>query len=175
MRKLIYIEENFITPDECQELIDLSLANKDNVTISDPNVNLEKEIEWRNHGAVYHGDVYPTVPPLDYDVVTRVNSICKSFDSTANLDYVGVVRWPVGRFMKPHVDDNDVHKQDLFAAMLYLNNNFSGGYTCFEDFEVKPEIGKLIVFSNSQYLHYVSEVRDAERFVLSFWYNSLNK
>ena len=137
MRKLIYIEENFISSDECQKLIDLSLANKDkgkdfltNVTISDPN---------------------------------------------ANLDYVGVVRWPIGTFMKPHVDDNNVHNPDMFAAMLYLNNNFSGGHTCFENFEVKPEPGKLIIFSNSHYLHYVNKVESAERFVLSFWYNSLNK
>ena len=56
--------------------------------------------------------------------------------------------------MKPHVDDNNVHNPDIFAAMLYLNNNL---YTCFEDFEVKPR-GKLIIFSNSQYLHYVSKV-----------------
>ena len=54
MRKLIYIEENFISSDECQKLIDLSLANKDkgkdfltNVTISDPNANLAKGIEWK--------------------------------------------------------------------------------------------------------------------------------
>ena len=48
-------------------------------------------------------------------------------------------------------------------------------HECFEDFEVKPEPGKLIIFSNSQYLHYVSKVEGDERFVLSFWYNSLNK
>ena len=77
--------------------------------------------------------------------------------------------------MKPHVDDNNVHKPDVFAAMLYLNDDFTGGFTCFEDFEVKPEIGKLIVFSNSQYLHYVSKVEGVERFVLSFWYNKLDK
>ena len=73
----------------------------------------------------------------------------------------------VGTFMKPHVDDNNVHKPDVFAAMLYLNNNFTGGgNTCFEDFEVKPEVGKLIVFSNSQYLHYVSKV-EGERDLFS--------
>ena len=38
------------------------------------------------------------------------------------------------------------------------------------DMEIKPEPGKLIIFSNSQHLHYVSEVGAAERFVLSFWY-----
>ena len=135
-------------------------------------------VEWKDHTAVYlGGDVDPTIPSLDDEVITRVNSICKSFDSTANLDYVGVIRWPgSSTFMKPHVDDNNVHNPDIFAAMLYLNNNFSGGYTCFEDFEVKPEVpGKLIIFSNSQYLHYVSKVEGDERFVLSFWYNSLNK
>ena len=63
-----------------------------------------------------------------------------------------------------------MHEPDVFAAMLYLNNDFTGGSTCFEDMEVKPEPGKLIIFSNSQHLHYVSEVGSAERFVLSFWY-----
>ena len=154
MKKLIYVEENFISPDECQRFIDLSLANKgkempygDETRGGDTYLTT---VEWKDHTAVYlGGDVDPTIPSLDDEVVTRVNSICKSFDSTANLDYVGVIRWPVGTFMKPHFDDNNVHNPDIFAAMLYLNNNFSGGRTCFEDFEVKPEPGKLIIFSNS--------------------------
>ena len=180
MKKLIYIEENFISPDECQKFIDLSLLNMDNeMPYGDESRGGDTyltTVDWKNYGAVYYGgDVNTTVPSLDHEVVTRVNSICKNFDSNANLDYVGVVRWPVGTFMKPHVDDNNVHKPDVFAAMLYLNDNFTGGSTCFENFEVKPEVGKLIVFSNSQYLHYVSKVEGAERFVLSFWYNSLNK
>ena len=180
MKKLIYVEENFISSDECQRFIDLSLANKgkempygDETRGGDTYLTT---VEWKDHTAVYlGGDVDPTIPSLDDEVITRVKSICKSFDSTSNLDYVGVIRWPVGTFMKPHFDDNNVHNPDIFAAMLYLNNNFSGGCTCFEDFEVKPEPGKLIIFSNSQYLHYVSKVEGDERFVLSFWYNSLNK
>ena len=180
MKKLIYIEENFISLDECQKFIDLSKSNKKEISYVMGQQSVEHpyitHLEWKNHGASYYnGDVDTTVPSLDEEVVTRVNSICKNFDSNANLDYVGVVRWPIGTFMKPHVDDNDVHKPDMFAAMLYLNSNFSGGHTCFENFEVKPEPGKLIIFSNSHYLHYVSKVESAERFVLSFWYNSLNK
>ena len=174
MKKLIYIEENFISPDECQKFFDLSLLNKDNeMPYGDESRGGDTyltTVDWKNYGAVYYGgDVNTTVPSLDHEVVTRVNSICKNFDSDANLDYVGVVRWPIGTFMKPHVDDNNVHNPDMFAAMLYLNNNFSGGHTCFENFEVKPEPGKLIIFSNSHYLHYVNKVESAERFVLSFW------
>ena len=29
--------------------------------------------------------------------------------------------------MKPHFDKNDVHGEDVFAAMLYLNDDFEGG------------------------------------------------
>ena len=83
---------------------------------------------------------------------------------------MGVVRWPVGTFMKPHFDKNDVHGEDVFAAMLYLNDDFEGGSTVFEHMDVKPEAGKLIVFSNSKYLHHVSKVDRSERYVLSFWY-----
>ena len=139
MKKLIYIQDNFLDPSLCKPFIDL--------------FDLKKE-------------------DRSLDAVT---DLCKTFDPDIILDYVGVVRWPVGTFMKPHFDKNDVHGEDVFAAMLYLNDDFTGGSTCFEDFEVKPEIGKLIVFSNSQYLHYVSKVEGVERFVLSFWYNKLDK
>ena len=176
MKKLIYIEENFISLDECQRFIDLSLANKEEKVNSNSNSEdtYSTTVEWGNHGASYYGgDVDPTVPSLDDEVVTRVNSICKNFDSDANLDYVGVVRWPIGTFMKPHVDDNNVHNPDMFAAMLYLNDDFEGGNTVFHDLVVKPEVGKLIIFSNSQYLHYVTKVESDERFVLSFWFNTI--
>ena len=88
LKKLIYVEENFISPDECQRFIDLSLANKgkempygDETRGGDTYLTT---VEWKDHP-----DVDPTIPSLDDEVVTRVNSICKSFDSDANLDYVG--------------------------------------------------------------------------------------
>jgi predicted 2-oxoglutarate/Fe(II)-dependent dioxygenase YbiX len=58
----------------------------------------------------------------------------------------------------------------VFVVQLYLNDDFEGGSTVFEHMEVKPETGKLIVFSNSKYLHYVTRVDKSERYVLSFWY-----
>ena len=103
-------------------------------------------------------------------MVHGVTNLCKSFDPDVALDYVGVVRWPVGTFMKPHFVKNDVHGEDVFAAMLYLNDDFEGGSTVFEHMDVKPETGKLIIFSNSKYLHHVSKVDKSERYVLSFWY-----
>ncbi len=177
MGKIIYIEENFITSDECQKFIDFSKANKKEMPYGSSDRGGDTyltTVEWKNQGASYYGgDVDPVVPSLDEEVVGRVNNLCNFFDSSSNLDYVGIVRWPVGTFMKPHVDNNNNHPKDIFAAMLYLNDDFDGGHTIFENFEVKPEVGKLIIFSNSKYLHYVSKVEGSERFVLSFWYNTL--
>ena len=177
MKNLIYIEENYITPEECQKFIQLSKDNQKPIPYGDPTRGGDTyltNVEWKNHGASYHGgNIDVVIPSLEDKVVSSINALCKSFDDSAELDYVGVVRWPVGTFMKPHVDDNNVHNPDVFAAMLYLNDDFEGGHTLFEQYDIKPEVGKLIVFSNSQLLHYVSKVEDRERFVLSFWYKRL--
>ena len=177
MKNLIYIEENYITPEECQKFIQLSKDNQKPIPYGDPTRGGDTyltNVEWKNHGASYHGgNIDVVIPSLEDKVVSSINALCKSFDDSAELDYVGVVRWPVGTFMKPHVDDNNVHNPDVFAAMLYLNDDFEGGHTLFEQYDIKPEVGKLIVFSNSQLLHYVSKVEDSERFVLSFWYKRL--
>ena len=189
MKKLIYVEDNFLDSSLCKPFIDLYDINKedrslDAVTHSDPNESLtfQPKFEFdQNYGPKYLGG---NVDPIGLNstiayrneelfnrVINNVTNRCKTFESEIVLDYVGVVRWPIGTFMKPHVDDNNVHRPDVFAAMLYLNDDFKGGSTVFEDIEIKPEKGKLVIFSNSQHLHYVSKVEEAERFVLSFWYS----
>ena len=66
------------------------------------------------------------------NAVDRVTNVCKTFDSRVIIDYAGVVRWPSGTFMKPHIDPHRPNQEpDLFAAVLYLNDDFDGGYTCF--------------------------------------------
>ena len=163
MKKLLYVEENFISLSECQELIDLSKANKE-------------EIPYGNE--TRGGDTFlTTLDGIYFDegknsVVESVTNLCKTFDDRVVIDYAGVVRWPVGTFMKPHIDPHRPNQEpDLFAAVLYLNDDFTGGYTGFEEYEVKPEVGKLLLFSNSIYKHHVTKIEGVERFALSIWYN----
>tara|TARA_R100001443_G_scaffold57633_1_gene68318 strand:+ start:2898 stop:3500 length:603 start_codon:yes stop_codon:yes gene_type:complete len=199
MKKLIYVQENFLDPSLCIPFIELAKKNNQEipygdesrggdtflttVTHSNPEESLTKGMDVPepdgNYGAIYlGGEVDPTTVEIDDDelfktVVHEVTNLCKGFDSDIILDYVGVVRWPVGTFMKPHFDKNDIHGPDVFAAMLYLNDDFDGGSTVFEHIKVKPETGKLVIFSNSQYLHHVSKVEKSERYVLSFWYKRM--
>ena len=112
MKKLIYIEENFISPSECQKLIELSKSNKEELPYGD---------ESRG------GNTYLTTLDGIYfekdknNVVDKVTNLCKTFDDRVIVDYAGVVRWPVGTFMKPHIDPHRPDQEpDLFAAVLYL-------------------------------------------------------
>ena len=95
MKKLIYVEENFISPSECQDLINLSKANEEEIPYGD---------ESRG------GDTFLTTLDGIYfekeknNVVEKVTNLCKTFDDRVIIDYAGVVRWPVGTFMKPHID-----------------------------------------------------------------------
>ena len=163
MKKLIYFEENFISPQECDDLIKLSKDNKE-------------EIPYGNPGR--GGNTFlTTLDGIYFDsqennVVDKVTDLCKTFDDRVIIDYASVVRWPEGTFMKPHIDPSRPGQEpDLFAAVLYLNDDFDGGYTCFDEYEIKPETGKLLIFSNSVYKHSVSKIEGGERFALSIWYN----
>ena len=165
MKKLIYVEENFISPSECQELIDLSKSNKEEVPYGD--VSRGGDTFLTHLDGIY-------LDKTENNIVDKVTNLCKTFDDRVLLDYAGIIRWPVGTFMKPHTDPSRPDQnEDLFAAVLYLNDDFSGGYTAFEEYEIKPEVGKLLVFSNTLYLHHVTKVESAERFVLSVWYNQV--
>jgi hypothetical protein len=167
---LPYIETDFISSSECQRLVDFAIANKSpNVVNHDEEYSTD--VEWIDHGATYYGNnVDPVTVESDDTVVVKVTDKCKTF-ADCELTYVGVVRWPVGTFMKPHVDTNTGHKENILAAMLYLNDGFEGGNLIFQDLVVEPEPGKLIIFSNTEDLHYVNRVEGSERFALSFWYN----
>ena len=166
---LPYTEEDFISASECQRLIDYANANK-KADVS-RNDTYSTEVEWKDHGAIYFGNNVDSVAPASDDpVVTAVNNKCKTFVD-CELDYAGIVRWPDGTFMKPHVDDNNIHKANIIAAMLYLNDGFTGGNLIFQDRVVEPRPGKLFIFKNAENLHYVNKVEGSERFALSFWYH----
>ena len=163
MKKLIYVEENFISPSECQDLINLSKSNEEEIPYGD-------ESRGGNTFLTTLDGIY--FEKEKNNVVEKVTNLCNTFDDRVIIDYAAVVRWPSGTFMKEHTDPpRPGQKPNLFAALVYLNDNFTGGYTQFEENVVKPEIGKLLVFSNSHYKHSVSKIEGSERFALSIWFN----
>jgi hypothetical protein len=103
------------------------------------------------------------------------------------LDYGHLVfREPVSvagaedEFSHPwHFDNQSVGvRYRTHTAILYLNENFTGGLTRFKeaDFgpfrEVKPEPGKLIGFRVAENAHAVSKLTSGRRYVLNMWFST---
>ena len=195
MKKILYVQDNFLEPAFCQPFIDLHVKENDTfleaVTHSNENESLsygpDVPEDDGNYGAEYlGGNVDPIQLDLTKDkflasVIHKVTNLCKTFDNNIQLDYCGVIRWPTGTFMKPHYDKSEMFSPNIFAAFLYLNDDFVGGHTQFDTlddevwFDVRPKAGKLLIFSNRQYLHHVSKVESGTRYILSFWFNRLDK
>ena len=191
MKKILYIQDNFLNSSLCQSFIDLHEKENDTfleaVTHSNENESLsygpDIPEDDGNYGAEYlGGNVDPiqlniTKDKLFVSVINKVTNLCKIFDNNIRLDYCGVIKWPTGTYMKPHYDKSEMYGSNVFAAFLYLNDDFVGGHTQFDTidnevwFDVRPKKGKLLVFSNRQYLHHVSMVESGIRYLLSFWFN----
>lgn len=92
------------------------------------------------------------------------------FDEHMDIGWAEVVKWPEGSYTGMHLDKAD--EKTVVSSVTYLNDDFSGGTTIFEDlFEVKPKIGRTIFFHGVQYRHGVSAVTRGQRYTLPVWYN----
>ena len=149
---MLYIKKKFITKRQCDELINLYNKNQ------------------------YQSFRYPTnnTYPLNVEeipkITEKIKQICYKFNNRCKLDTHQIVMWPSGSSMQPHFDENDI-----FACLVYLNDEYSGGETCFKrkfflNKVVKPEVGKLVIFSNSKILHWVNEVKNGTRYTLALWF-----
>jgi hypothetical protein len=156
-KKIFFTEKNFISKDECLQLIDFY------------NKNIQNSYRY------YYS--FPLDTTLDKNflktITEKIEKICHKFVSNCKLDTRHIVRWPEGSKMPPHYDP----PSDVLACLIYLNDDYIGGETCFEnnflfEQEVKPEIGKLVVFSNSEILHWVNEVKEGTRYTLALWFVS---
>ena len=79
MRKIIFIEDNFINEEDCQKYIKLSKENQNPIPYGDVSRGGDTyltTVEWKNQGAIYlGGDVDSVVPSLEDTIIGRVNSV----------------------------------------------------------------------------------------------------
>ena len=145
-RNTILIEKKYFLPEtECSKLIEFY------------NSNIDKSFSFRD---TFPLDVYP---PVAEDILNEF----KTYDENILLDACQIVKWPAGSFMEPHIDKPG----DVFAAIVYLNDDYNGGETCFEDIKIIPETGKLVIFSSTELLHWVNTIKKANRYTLSLWFS----
>lgn len=150
---MILLKENFLNANECDYLIDFYKNEIDCSFFYEANkTNPLNVLESNNY-------------VLD-NILDRIKKVVYLFYKNLQLDTAQIVRWPVGSSMDTHRDP----PRDVLASLVYLNDNYQGGETYFQNVIVSPKKGNLIVFSNHEHLHGVNKIIANERYTLATWF-----
>jgi hypothetical protein len=150
------IKDNFVSKEFCESVINFYKENK----------NQEKKFR-----DVFTLDLLKE--NLDINFVNDIHKISKTINNSI-IDWVQIVYWPTNSFQGLHFDS--VSTGTTLSSICYLNNNYEGGQTYFEDGTIfTPLIGRMLFFDGKYYLHGVKKVISGNRYVLAIWYKNETK
>jgi hypothetical protein len=152
---MILIQKNFLDKITCDEIIEVY------------NTNLPSVFKYRDTFplCLYHNKFHLENISIK-KILNKISLLCSKLDNSVKLDMAQIVKWPCGSKQDRHYDP----PSDVFASILYLNDDYGGGETCFENLKIVPETGKLVIFSNNSLLHWVEEIKKTNRYTLALWF-----
>ena len=143
-------------------LIKDDLLNKEEINnlITFYNDNLKYIIKFR--------DTYPL--DLNNNFINLKNKI-NDFLKIYLIDWWQIVHWPLGSYQNLHFDS--ASNLTSLTSISYLNNEFTGGETFFEDQTIiHPKLGRTLLFNGQEYKHGVKQVLTGNRYTLAIWYKN---
>lgn len=168
---MIHLVNNFLTDEECNLFVshlDESLNNN----------KLEARGQFK-HRLMRYDD--PKVNDITKKYAIRSKILSEVYQNPGYdlhvTDY-GMFISHEGYSMPPHIDvinDGGVFDYLKYTAVVYLNDNYTGGSIYFPNLDQHyfPNKGDVILFPSDrlEYLHGVSNVESGDRYTLSFWFS----
>jgi prolyl 4-hydroxylase len=141
--------DNFLSPELCDKLINLSLDKLEVAEVLGENQN------WRTASSCWLTESHnESISDLRVRISEMINM------PVENMETLHIVKYDVGGEYKTHQDY--FHKGEDYnenisrggqrqkTALIYLNEDFTGGVTRFPQIylSIKPEVGKLVIWDN---------------------------
>lgn len=158
---MILILDNFLSIDECNNLIEIYQKNKQ----------------------FTHAHSNPMFYPLDIrnildgknnalKIATKIEQTVNKYFNLNIIDWCEIVRWPCDSWQSYHLDT--ASEKTTLTSITYLNENFDGGCTIMHDgTKIKPKTGRTVIFDGNKYIHGVEPILKGERYTLPIWYKIL--
>jgi|TARA_R110000850_G_C9686770_1_gene438541 hypothetical protein len=150
MHSQVLLENNFITKEGCKKLI--------NFYKSKP---LPEQFD----------NTFPlSLITTDYlNLIKKLNEVSIKLNNSV-VDYFQIVKWPspsIGKVL--HLDH--AHSHTSLSSIIYLNDEFEGGHTYFEDkTSFAPLTGRAIFFDGQYFKHGVSNIKGKDRYTVATWF-----
>jgi hypothetical protein len=177
---LIYRYDNLIDVSICDNIMNYYNKNYAN------ELNNINQLPWFEGNTIYWRDLKIT------DISNEIDMCRKSITSAVETSYnvisyphlTTLVMWKTGKSMAIHKDDGyEIDKKTLhmrkYTAVMYLNDDFSGGETIIMkensneiEYTSIPQKGSVVIFkSDDSCLHGVNTITSGNRLTLSMWFS----
>lgn len=182
--KDIIIQKNFLTPEECKNVIKvLELQNKREKLSWTPISFYESyssNLPQDNDAELLECNLSPTFFSDLQNKIIELTAMVNDKDPK-QMSKIGyhTQKWEPGAYATIHADNSDNEgnaspfERSRYATFVYLNEDFEGGILNFpqHDIQIKPQIGLAAAFAgNYTNLHEVTMITSGVRYTLgSFW------
>lgn len=152
-RNVLYEVDDFLTHEECDELIRMSHDNLENSLVYSTTEDLHDTSQRNSKQAWLTDDQSPVVKKVSDKVAALTGT------DVGLQESLQVVQYPAGGFFKPHFDAcggdaeecermNGALGPRRITVLVYLNDDYQGGGTTFPKLgvTVTPKKGKAAVF-----------------------------
>lgn len=172
----IFYIENFISDTECDSFLEYLNNEGDDWNVSAFYGSLGKGISDSDDNIKKYG------LPVDFvsNLRKRMHEVAEEvFDKTLKPNTSHAQKFITGGYANPHSDNTDIDGRpnafqiNKYVSLLYLNDDYTGGYLYFPDhsLDLKPPKGILLCFPGGmENVHAVSTVESGERTtMMAFW------
>tara|TARA_R110000782_G_scaffold55710_5_gene117191 strand:- start:588 stop:1814 length:1227 start_codon:yes stop_codon:yes gene_type:complete len=174
--------KNFLTPIECQELIQMIDANHTRSSVVEGGTDRTAISNYRTSSTCNLNTSNDTVNNIHKRIAGLLNLDIKKGEAMQGQLY------EVGQYFKPHNDffAGDAYQKHCLASgnrthtfMIYLNDGFKGGGTNFpnQNMVVVPETGKAVTWENikdgkvlEEYMHEGVALEEGKKYIITAWW-----
>lgn len=177
---------NFLTEEECKEIISLIDSNNERSAVIDDGSYGIRIDENRTSSTSYFDNTIIIISQIKDKIAKYLNVDSKRIEPLQGQKYGS------GQYFKPHYDylfsseETQRIKESgnrYWTFLIYLNDDFDGGTTNFPklNFEIKPKKGMALMFQNmkndqviQESLHEGKSVLTGFKYIITAWIREKN-